>query len=55
LYARPGLVVRHVIAPLLVLPEDHDGNGLPGAVALGEVAATVRRLVEVGVRGVGWV
>lgn len=52
LYARPGLVVRDLTAPLLVLPDDRDSAELPGVVRLGEVADSVRRLADLGIRGV---
>ena len=52
LYARPGLMVRDLTAPLLVLPEDRPAGDLPGVVPLGQVAATARRWAALGIRGV---
>lgn len=52
LYERAGLVVQDLTAPLLVQPDDRRTADLPGVVALGQVAATVRRLAGVGIRGV---
>src|SRR6266545_2763239 len=52
LYARPGLTVRDLTAPLLVQPDARRADTLPGSVALGEVGATVRRWADLGIRGV---
>lgn len=52
LYDRPGLVPRDLTAPLLVHPDGRQAAALPGSVELGEVAATVRRWAELGIRGV---
>ena len=52
LMQRPDLDVRDLTAPMLVLPEDLDGAGLPGAVPLSAVPATVRRWADLGIRGV---
>lgn len=52
LYERPGLVVRDLAAPLLVLPDDRSDTDAPGVVTLGRVADTARRLAQVGIRGV---
>lgn len=49
---RPRLHVRDLTAPLLVLPEDLDGAGLPGAVPLSAVADTVGRWAALGIRAV---
>ncbi|MEU2490956.1 hypothetical protein [Streptomyces sp. NPDC007883] len=53
LYARPSLAPGYLGAPLLVLPDDYTGEppGLPGAVPLARVAATVARWAELGIRG----
>ncbi|MFJ3900235.1 hypothetical protein [Streptomyces sp. NPDC090025] len=50
LYERPLLDVRDLTAPLLVLPTTPD-HGLPGAVALFDVPATVSRWRTLGLRG----
>jgi porphobilinogen synthase len=52
LFERPRLVVRDLTVPLLVMPDDRHGGDLPGVVPLGQVAATVRRLAALGIRGV---
>lgn len=52
LYARPGLVVRDLTAPLLVQPNDRSGVDLPGVVSLADVGSTVRRWSALGIRGV---
>nr|WP_239069574.1 hypothetical protein [Streptomyces sp. SID13666] len=53
LYARPAITVADLMAPLLVLPDDHRVSvELPGAVPLSDVAATVRRWAALGIRGV---
>jgi porphobilinogen synthase len=52
LYARPGLMVRDLTAPLLVQPNDRHGGDLPGVVSLERVGPTVRRLAGLGIRGV---
>jgi porphobilinogen synthase len=49
---RPGLHVRDLTAPLPVLPDDLDAAGLPGAVPLSAIPATVRRWAGLGIRGV---
>lgn len=49
---RPRLNVRDLTAPLLVLPENLDAAGLPGAVPLSAVADTVRRWAALGIRAV---
>lgn len=51
LYGRPRLTAADLTAPLLVLPDGHDQAGLPGAVPLTDVAATVRRWDVLGIRG----
>ncbi len=52
LYGRSALAVTDLTAPLLVLPDDRADGRLPGAVALSEVAVTVRRWASLGIRGV---
>jgi porphobilinogen synthase len=52
LYARPGLVVRDLTAPLLVHPHDRVGTDLPGVVRLADVGSTARRRAALGIRGV---
>lgn len=52
LYARPGLAVRDLTAPLLVHPDGRHAADLPGLVPLAEVTTTVRRWAALGIRGV---
>jgi porphobilinogen synthase len=52
LYARPGLAIRDLTMPLLVLPDDRHIADLPGVTSLDQLTATVRRLATLGIRGV---
>ncbi len=52
LLQRPGLHVRDLTAPLLVLPDGAAPASLPGALPLAAVADTVRRWADMGICGV---
>ncbi|MFE0687298.1 hypothetical protein ACFV0Z_04090 [Streptomyces xiamenensis] len=53
LYARPTITPGDLSAPLLVLPNDGPAaSELPGAVAVGDIARTVRRWWSLGIHGV---
>lgn len=53
LYTRPALAASDLMAPLLVLPDDAaPGPTLPGAVPLADIASTVERWADLGIRGV---
>jgi delta-aminolevulinic acid dehydratase/porphobilinogen synthase len=52
LLERPGLHVRDLTAPLLVLPDGAAPASLPGAVPLAAVADTVRRWADTGICGI---
>lgn len=52
LYGPASLTPASLTAPLLVLPDGHEDGGLPGAVPIGLVPATISRWAGLGIRGI---